>query len=130
MEQQKAAPLPPARQPVIQEAGVQTLSSEDSSRTIIICMLSQTIHTLHIMNALTKMGVTSMAQRVGKTIQLFTPNWKVITKDQWVLNTFQGYTIDLVCQPHMVSPPLELRFPQTEVQKMIATQTVLQILRE
>ena len=85
-----------------------------------------------------------MAQRVAQNhhliagrLSLFTPNWKIITKDQWVLNTIQGYTIDLVCQPHQPYPPIELKFPQAEtedltqeVQKMLAKQAVSQIPKE
>ena len=32
-------------------------------------------------------------------------NWSIITQDWWVLNTVQGYLIDLVSEPHQQSPP-------------------------
>ena len=38
-------------------------------------------------------------------LRLFAPNWQVITKDLWVMNCVQGYTIDWVGQPHQTHPP-------------------------
>ena len=97
-----------------------------------------------IVNTLISMGVTPMAQRVAQNhtciagrLSLFTPNWQIITKDQWVLNCVQGYTLDLVDQPHQTHPPVVLKFPQSEtktlnieVEKMIAKQAVSQVPKE
>ena len=80
-----------------------------------------------IINTLIHMGVTNMTQRVSKTqcliagrLSLFTPNWRVITQDPWVLNCIQGYTIDLVDEPHQTHPPAELRFSQSETESLTA----------
>ena len=32
-------------------------------------------------------------------------NWSVITQDQWILNTVQGYQIDYMLEAHQQSPP-------------------------
>ena len=32
-------------------------------------------------------------------------NWQVLTKDQWVLNTVQGYSMDFISEPHQGAPP-------------------------
>ena len=32
-------------------------------------------------------------------------NWQVLTKDQWVLNTVQGYSLDFISEPHQGAPP-------------------------
>ena len=78
-----------------------------------------------ITNTLVNIGVDSMAQRIAQNhfliagrLSLFTPNWKIITKDQWVLYTIQGYEINLVCRPHHPYPPVELKFPQTETEEL------------
>ena len=92
-------------------------------------------------NTLQKMGVRTMAQRVAQNhfiiagrLNLFIQNWEIITKDQWVLNTIQGYTIELACQPYQ---PAQLKFSQSvtkdltqEVHKMVNKQAVSQIPRE
>ena len=94
-----------------------------------------------IINTLVSMGVT---QRVAEThsmiagrLSLFMSNWRVITNDMWVLNCIQGYTIDLVSQPHQAHPPAELKFSQAEtesltaeVQRMITEQAVSHIAQQ
>ena len=60
-------------------------------------------------------------------ISHFIYNWEVITKDAWVLNTVQGYEVDLTAQPYQCLPPKELSFNKeeakalsTEVEKMLS----------
>ena len=150
----KAAPLPSPPKTVVKRAEPQkdrelTVVQIAPDIPLVVCMLIKSNYLVNliqspIINTLTSMGVRAMAQRVAQThfliagrLSLFTHNWGIITKDQWVLNTVQGYTIDLVCPPHQPCPPIELKFPQAEteeltleVQKMIAKQAVSQIPRE
>ena len=97
-----------------------------------------------IISTICQMGVTHIAQRAALThrqiagrLALFTSNWRVITKDPWVLNCIQGYTIDLTEQPTQFQSPQELRFPlhemeclTKEVEKMLEKQAVSQVPRE
>ena len=115
---------------------------------IVMCILVQTKYLVNVMkspiiSALLQMGVNHVAQRVALDhmqiagrLSLFTPNWKVITKDPWVLNCIQGYTIDLTEQPIQYQPPQPLGFPlhemeslTKEVEKMVEKQAVSQVPR-
>ena len=146
----KAAPLPtgdPAASETVKVQRDSRLTSNISSDIpIVLCILMRenyisNLITSPIINTLVNMGVSLMTQRVAEThsmiagrLSLFTPNWRVITNDMSVLNCIQGYTIDLVSQPHQARPPAELKFSQAEtesltaeVQKMIMKQAVSQI---
>ena len=97
-----------------------------------------------MINIFLNIGLRPMAQRVAQhhcliagRLSLFSQNWEIITKDQWVLNTIQGYTMELACQPYQLHPPAELKFSQSEtknltqeVHKMVAKQAVSQIPKE
>ena len=94
-----------------------------------------------VIQNLTQMGITNMAQRVATNhtciagrLSYFTPNWKILTKDPWVLNCIQGYTIEFVSQPSQCQAPKELVFTQeeaknltVEVEKMIQKQAVARV---
>ena len=43
-------------------------------------------------------------------------NWSVITRDRWVLDTVQGYQIDLVSEPHQRSLPTPPHHSSTQSQ--------------
>ena len=70
----------------------------------------------------------------GRLRLYYTPNWQVITKDPWVMNCVQGYTIDLVRQVHQTHPPVMLKVFQSETEslsmevlKMVAKQVISQV---
>ena len=78
------------------------------------------------------MGDRNVAQRVAKIysqiagrLHLFTSNWSVISKDPWVIQGVQGYTIELVEQEWA---PRELAFPQEETNTL--TQEVQEMLKK
>ena len=116
---------------------------------IVMCILLKTNYIMNLMespmiNTVLSMAVRPMAQRVAINhcliagrLSLFSQNWEIITKDQWVLNTIQGYTMELLCQPYQLHPPAELAFSRSEtedltqeVHKMVTKQAVSQIPRE
>ena len=53
------------------------------------------------------MGVVPiMAQhKLAGRLAYHLSNWQVLTKDQWVLNTVQGYSLDFISEPHQGAPP-------------------------
>ena len=56
-------------------------------------------------------------QRVAGRLQFFAQNWQIITQDPWLLQTIQGYKIELLSHPRQASlpsPPL-LSPPQTSL---------------
>lgn len=97
-----------------------------------------------VITNLTQMGVKNMTQRVAANyslvagrLHLFTPNWKAISKDPWVMNCVQGYTIDLTHPPYQNQPPKELVFQgeetkllTEEVDKMLKKQAITPVPRE
>jgi len=58
-------------------------------------------------------------------------NWQAITADRWVLQTVQGYCLELECTPHQQTPPCPLVNPQHqlavqgEVQKLLDKQAIV-----
>ena len=150
----KATPLLATREPVVKKARIQKPSEPPLMYValdlpLVTSMLINTKYVANLLrspvvNTLISMGVKEMAQRVTQIhtciagrLRLFTPNWQVITKDPWVINCVQGYTIDLVGQPHQTHPPVMLKFPQSEteslsmeVQKMVAKQVISQVPHE
>ena len=72
----------------------------------------------------------SLASRLIHYLQ----NWQVITQDRWVLNTIQGYQIDLISEPRQVSVPTpphlsteQLQLIREEVAEMVQKRAVEQI---
>ena len=56
-------------------------------------------------------------QRVAGRLQFFAQNWQIITQDPWVLQTIQGYKIELLSHPRQTSLPSPslLSPPQTSL---------------
>ena len=115
---------------------------------VVMCVLVQTKYLANLMKSpiismLLQMGVKHVAQRVALQhvqiagrLHLFVPNWKVITKDPWVLICIEGYTIDLTEQTTQHQPPQELKFPPhemecltKEVERMVKKQAISQLPR-
>lgn len=42
-------------------------------------------------------------------------NWEIITKDPWVLETVQGFHLDLMSTPHQLSVPLAVPHSEENV---------------
>ena len=85
----------------------------------------QNLMQTQVIQNLSQVGITNMAQRVATKntliagrLHLFTQNWRAITQDPWVINSIQGYTIDLVSQPVQYQTPKELSFPQEETRSL------------
>ena len=53
------------------------------------------------------MGVASivMNHKLAEQLQHFLENWKVITKDCWILNMLLGYNIDFLEEPYQHCMP-------------------------
>lgn len=62
--------------------------------------------------------VTNNHTLIAESLHLFTPNWEVLTKDQWVINCIQGYTIDITRQPVQNHVPKELAFDHTQLENL------------
>ena len=91
-----------------------------------------------IVKQLNVLGIQYIAHRnacqnlpLAGRISHFIYNWEVITKDAWVLNTVQGYEVDLTAQPYQCLPPKELSFNKeeakalsTEVEKMLSKNAI------
>ena len=131
----ETAPLQTHREPVVSQVArpteeltvAKTTTILGTDLPIVMCVLVQTKYLANLMKSpiismLLQMGVKHVAQRVALQhvqiagrLHLFVPNWKVITKDPWVLTCIEGYTIDLTEQPTQHQPPQELKFPPHEM---------------
>ena len=76
--------------------------------------------------------VTSRHTLITGRMQLFTPEWRVLTNDPWIINAIQGHTIDLKGQSTQYQTPRELIFSQEEervlseeVRKMVSKQAII-----
>lgn len=49
---------------------------------------------------------------IARRIEYFYQNWKVLTRDQWVLHLVQGLTLDFVQTPVQTHPPFQPSFNQ------------------
>lgn len=85
------------------------------------------------------MGLTGHVQEtsgmhIAGRIKLFLNNWKVVTKDQWVLQTVQGAEIEFSQNPYQQIKPHPLSLPikdreclEEEVQKLMEKGAVVEI---
>ena len=95
----------------------------------------QNLMQTQVIQNLSQVGITNMAQRVATKntliagrLHLFTQNWRAITQDPWVINSIQGYIIDLVSQPVQYQTPKELSFPQEETRSL--TEEVVKMIEK
>ena len=58
----------------------------------------------HIQVLINNMNLSIRCPKVAGRVSHFLPNWEVLTRDQWALQTVAGYQLDLIstpCQTHM-----------------------------
>ena len=58
------------------------------------------------------MGIVPLSTHTSPAGRLehFIPNWELVTKDHWVLNTVRGYQIEFASQPQQVRKPHPSQF--------------------
>ena len=87
-----------------------------------------------------KMGVCpsedglQVGVKIAGRLRLFRDNWTKVTQDQWVLDTVQGYRLELLGRPVQTVLPrvvhtssLEQNLIQEEIQKMILKGAVTEL---
>ena len=64
--------------------------------------------------------------QLARKLRVFAPNWSLITQDRWVLETIQGYSIDLRAEPYQVQRPcppvldeVQLNFLRVELTSLL-----------
>ena len=72
--------------------------------------------------------------KIAGRLRLFRDNWTKVTQDQWVLDTVQGYRLELLGKPVQTVLPrevhtssLEQNLVQEEIEKMILKGAVTEL---
>ena len=87
-------------------------------------LLTQNVSIVNpILQKLHAMGFTQVQRpvsnpQVAGRISHFATNWKVITEDQWVLRTVQGFLIPFREEPRQMRPPHPYQFSEEQMRLM------------
>ena len=66
-------------------------------------------YTHHIQGVINSMNLSITCPRLAGRVAYFLPNWKVLTQDQWVLQTVAGYQLELTTTPYQVHVPQQIK---------------------
>ena len=72
------------------------------------------------------MNLSISCTRLAGRVAHFLPNWEVLTKDQWVLQTVGGYQLDLIRSPYQPQVPNQIKTSQEN--STLVTLEVMELL--
>ena len=104
----------------------QTIIGRDLPVTIT-SQSTNVIQTCLVQRGVITLGVTSHVRvTTAGRLTLFLKNWSMVTQDQWVLNTIQGYRLELLREPVQTIRPRGVKVSTSEqslideeIQKML-----------
>ena len=101
---------------VLISAGAEALSQE-----LILNVPFQRNLILTLSNCLASMGIVPMQVQhsLAGRLECFAKNWELITRDRWVLDTIQGYHIELMSEPYQHSRPHPPHYNQEQTSLIV-----------
>ena len=87
-----------------------------NTQDVNVCFPLKNISVKSTVEVLASRGIVpiSAVQAQAGRLQYHIDNWKVVSRDRWILETIQGYPLELVSEPHQRPRPQPPRYNQEQ----------------